>query len=298
MDIKTSPLVQAASQAKRPTRWWMGWIVVFGVGVIVVESGAALLAGMVLGEPSASPVAGQIAEAVTFGSTLLVLGLWVTLKEQRPFRSVGFMGTRAAHRFFGGTLIGGFMLLLPVLALLATGRYENTASHETSTGSAALILPFLVWVVQSSTEEAVVRGYLLQISALQLPSWLALGISSVMFGVAHLDFHPLVLTNITLAAFFFSFVALGQGSLWMACGIHAGWNYTQGSLLGVPVSGIERDASIWALGPAQGAPEWLTGGDFGIEGGAAATVVLAIAVVISFVYYRRCEEIRQRPTLG
>jgi hypothetical protein len=156
-------------------------------------------------------------------------------------------------------------------------------------------LPF--WVVQSSTEEAVVRGYLLQISALQLPSWLALGISSVIFGIAHLDFHPLVLTNITLAAFCFSFVALGQGSLWMACGIHAGWNYTQGSLLGIPVSGSEREGSIWALGPAQGAPEWLTGGDFGIEGGAAATVVLAIAVVISFVYYRRCEEIRQRPTL-
>jgi membrane protease YdiL (CAAX protease family) len=289
MDIKTSPLVAAANQARNPTRWWVGWIVVFGVGVIGLETVTTVLTGLVVGDPGLSSGADQIGLAINFGSTLLFLALWVTLKEKRPFRSVGFMANRAAGRFFGGTLIGAFMMLLPVLALLATGKYQNGASHQGSTGSAALVLSFLVWAIQSSTEEAVVRGYLLQICGLQLPAWLALGIPSVMFAVIHLDFHPLVLTNIMLAAFFFSFVALGQGSVWMACGIHAGWNYTQGSLLGIPVSGIASDGSIWELGPAQGAPEWLTGGGFGIEGGAAATAVLTVAVVISVVYYRRCE---------
>ena len=87
--------MQAASH-NAAARWW---IVVFGVGVIVVErsGGAKWLF-------SASPVAGQIAEAVTFGSTLLVGSGHAEGTTSVPLRRVHV--DRAAGRFFGGTLLG------------------------------------------------------------------------------------------------------------------------------------------------------------------------------------------------
>ena len=61
----------------------------------------------------------------------------------------------------------------------------------------------------------------------------------------------------------------------------------------MPVSGLPRDVAILAIGPTKGAAWWLSGAEFGIEGSAAATAVLAALVVGSFYYYRRVEAKRQ-----
>ncbi|WP_116951422.1 hypothetical protein [Jiangella endophytica] len=45
--------------------------------------------------------------------------------------------------------------------------------------------------------------------------------------------------------------------------------------------------ALFSLGPSDDAPDWLTGGDFGIEGSATATVLLLVAVGVAWRYYQR-----------
>ena len=109
----------------------------------------------------------------------------------------------------------------------------------------------------------------------------------------HLDFTPIVLLlNITLYAVFASFVALGQGNPWLIAGRHAGCNYFQRNILGVPVSGNAEANSLFAFGPAKASSDLLTGAGFGVEASLVGTVILAVAVVISQVYYRPREATR------
>jgi hypothetical protein len=64
-------------------------------------------------------------------------------------------------------------------------------------------------------------------------------------------------------------------SLWLAWGIHWGWNFVLAVAFGLSVSGFDTDGPV--DGVATG-PEWLTGGAYGIEGGASGS----IAIVVGF----------------
>ena len=67
--------------------------------------------------------------------------------------------------------------------------------------------------VQGATEEAVFRGYFLQVTGSQLGAWPALLAGAVIFAVLHPTSNPFALANIVLVALFFSFVSLAQGSI-------------------------------------------------------------------------------------
>lgn len=295
MDIRASPLVEMAEEAKRPTRWWSGWI----VAVLILMIGATVGQGIgsaVLGSPGPDDPMYQFEEFFSFGFTLVALLLWVVGKEGRPFSSLGFRGGNAVGKLAAGVVIGALMMGVGVLALTVVGQYEAGVSEHTNVGSQALalLLPLaVVFLLQASTEEAVTRGYMLQIGGRQLPGWVAIIAPSVIFSVLHVGASPLGLVNIALYALFASFVALGQGSLWLICGIHAGWNYFQGNIFGLPVSGNPKANALLAFGPAEGSSELLSGGEFGIEASLAGTVVLVIALVLAFAAYRRAEVARQ-----
>jgi hypothetical protein len=53
------------------------------------------------------------------------------------------------------------------------------------------------------------------------------------------------------------------------------------------VSGNPEANSLFAFGPAAGSNDVLAGGKFGVEASLIGTIVLGVAVIISFVYYRR-----------
>jgi hypothetical protein len=91
-------------------------------------------------------------------------------------------------------------------------------------------------------------------------------------------------------------VALGAGNLWLICGLHAGWNYVQGNVYGLPVSGTPEANSLLAFGPTEGSDDLLTGGDFGVEASLSGTAVLLVALVVAVVYYRRQEAARTGDT--
>jgi len=66
--------------------------------------------------------------------------------------------------------------------------------------------------------------------------------------------------------------------LWLPIGIHIGWNFTQGGIFSVPVSGWTQEGLF--QGSLTG-PEWLSGGQFGVEGSIVAVVVcVSLALVL------------------
>ena len=70
-------------------------------------------------------------------------------------------------------------------------------------------------------------------------------------------------------------------SLWFAMGLHTAWNFLQGTIFGVAVSGRGAPTESLFQPRIQGNP-WLTGGAFGIEASVIA-VVLGLGVGIFFI---------------
>jgi membrane protease YdiL (CAAX protease family) len=95
----------------------------------------------------------------------------------------------------------------------------------------------------------------------------------------------LALANLALFGLFAGCYALREGGLWGVCAVHSAWNWAQGSLFGFEVSGHAPQWSVLVRLRAQG-PDWLTGGAFGPEGGAAVTAMLVLGLAAVLLWPR------------
>ncbi len=290
MDIKTSPLVEMAGEARRPTPWWLGWILIVGVAILAAQFLWSVPQGMLGATAAHGTVGGQVFELLVNGTTIGLVALWVILKEKRSFTSLGFRD-RGGIVKFGLGIVGGIALFTASVGLLwLSGQYAvRAATASEASGLAALPIVIglvLVWAVQGSAEEIAMRGYLLPTHARQMNGWSAILITSIGFAVIHMNFEPLVLINVSLVAVLFALIALRNGSLWMVAGLHAGWNFAQGNLYGIPVSGNAYNTSLVFMNPNPAAPTWLSGGTFGVEASAATTLVLTVVTLWAYLSFR------------
>ena len=130
-------------------------------------------------------------------------------------------------------------------------------------------------VTSGTIEEIMFRGILLRHLETMLGTWAALAITSLLFGAAHLG-NPDATLFAAFAIAMEAGILLGAAylvtrRLWLAVGIHAAWNFTQGWVFSIPVSG--HAAPLGLLITRRVGPDWLTGGDFGLEASAVALVV-------------------------
>lgn len=293
MSVRSTPFVQDAATGRRVTPWWVAYLIVFLALILGVQAGVLAIFSMSWPVEHGSPDA-QLQEMVSFAAAGLALVVWVLLFERRHVKTLGFRRPgRGLLTMLAGFAAGVIMLSLPALFLWAVGAYQQVPPPSgASSGWSALpllVLLALTFVVQGGTEELLTRGFLLQTGGLRLPGWLAVLLPALLFTLIHgVLVHPLPFTMIFLFALFASFIVLRQGALWIVIGVHAGWNFTMGNLYGIPVSGLPPlTTSAIYLQPAPGAPDWLTGGDFGTEASVPAVIVLLIATAVAFVVYRR-----------
>jgi uncharacterized protein len=108
---------------------------------------------------------------------------------------------------------------------------------------------------------------------------------ALVFAVGHwgnpgMEGATMVLASISLGvgAILFGLAYLRTGSLALPIGMHLGWNWSQGNLLGFGVSGV--DQAGWWRPVFTGQPEWLTGGAFGPEASVLALVVDLIVLAV------------------
>ncbi|MBS1767323.1 MAG: CPBP family intramembrane metalloprotease [Acidobacteria bacterium] len=226
-------------------------------------------------------------------STALGLGAaWICLAlEKKPLASMGYRldGRWAMELGFG--LLGGAAIMVAT-ALVARGA----GGFHWTKGAAdfhAIAWGFLLFVIVGFNEETLFRGYLFQRLVDGLGEWPAQLLMACFFGLAHWGNPGMkgatlfwATLNIALAAILLGLCYLKTKSLALPIGVHIGWNFTQGNLLGFGVSGT-TDAKGLLQPVFHAKPEWLTGGAFGLEASLPCVIICGAAIVALVVWKGR-----------
>lgn len=136
-------------------------------------------------------------------------------------------------------------------------------------------------VIGACAEELFMRGMLLQLLGRSIGAAGGIAVTSAAFALMHggnPDVTWIAQLNTALFGAVFGLSVLRSRAIWLACGLHVGWNVVLVAL-GVNVSGITIRLTDLNLEPR--GVDWLSGGDYGLEGGVLATgVALALAAVV------------------
>ena len=62
--------------------------------------------------------------------------------------------------------------------------------------------------------------------------------------------------------------------------MHLAWNWFQGAIFGIEVSGITSFTTAPLLQEIDAGPIWLTGESYGIEGGIVCTIALIVSILL------------------
>ena len=275
------------ARGRRP--WWRKLIefplVAMIIAVVVLMAGVGLATDLAkLPFPNMTPesmvliqnVAGVIAAILAYKLVIRHLGAnkrddlaWDgALKETAAGLGIGFL-------LF--SLIVGIAAALGVYRIIGPGD----ASHLLTALIASALFPGVV-------EELLFRGVLFRWIEEFGGSWLALAVTSALFGAAHLmnpNASLIAAVGIALEAG----VMLGAAymltrQLWLAIGIHIAWNFTQGEVWDVPVSGTFVHGLVEA---ELSGPPLLSGGGFGLEAS-----IIAIVIATGFGGYLLLRAIR------
>jgi membrane protease YdiL (CAAX protease family) len=181
-----------------------------------------------------------------------------------------------------GWLVGTGIMLLAATAMAVVGAYRvHGINHD-----AYLLGPLVVLgLLPGIAEEIVARGVLFRVVEDGLGTWIALVISALLFGFGHMANPNATIWSSTAIAIEAGLL-LGMAfawtrSLWFCMGLHAAWNFTQGPLLGIPVSGFELKGLLDST--TQG-PVLLSGGEFGAE---ASILTVIICVTVAGFFTRK-----------
>ncbi|MFO1305731.1 MAG: CPBP family intramembrane glutamic endopeptidase [Burkholderiales bacterium] len=217
---------------------------------------------------------------------VLAYRFYVHRVEQRTlaeFSSEGAVRESALGLLLGAALFTTVVAVLAIFGAFAIGGIGSLAGVGIALSSS---------LGAAIVEEILFRGILYRLVEAAFGSSVAIVVSAVLFGAAH-AFSPNATALATIAIAIEAGVLLALAyavtrRLWFAIGFHAGWNFTQGGVFGLAVSGHRSDGLL--LGQTSG-PEWLTGGSFGPE---ASVVAVALGIVSAAVIYGRA---RQRSLL-
>jgi membrane protease YdiL (CAAX protease family) len=206
---------------------------------------------------------------------LLTYKLAITRLGEHPRDDLS--GKRALPDLGIGMLIGFLIMALSVGAAAIADVYNITGSGDSSQLVHELVASA---IMPAFLEEIFFRGILFRWLEEFGGSFVALVLTSAMFGAAHL-LNP----NATAVAAFGIAIEAGvllggaymlTRSLWLPIGLHAAWNFTQGEVFDVPVSGLPEHGLVQAQ---LSGPALLSGGGFGLEASIFAMIIATAAGV-------------------
>ena len=218
-------------------------------------------------------VAIQIALGVA--AIFLYIG-WGRIIERREVTELSTPGMGREWAF--GALVGAGLYTGSAVVLMLLGIYKVEGAEPP-----VFLLPNLAMAIKSGIfEELLFRGILFRSTETMFGSWIAILVSSAVFGLVHLmnpdatlggAIYICIEAGLLLAAAY-----LVTRRLWICMGFHMGWNYFQSAVFSGVVSGSVTDPGL--LKATIEGPELLTGGSFGMEHSVVALLLCTTTGVI------------------
>jgi uncharacterized protein len=214
------------------------------------------------------PMGSVVGDLVDLGGIALMLLAYRAYARRFEYREpLEVSGRGAAAEFGRGMLISLGVVGATVAIMAATGGYAVERFGSLWTLPHALI----VFGGGAFVQVLLFRVVLFRLIEEWTGTWIAFAVTSLVFGGAHAanghltpaGFAGLVAGDLLLI---FAFVTTRR--LWLAWGIHAGWNFVQDGIFGMPNSGLTTLPS-WITARIDG-PAWMTGGGYGIEASVVA----------------------------
>ena len=284
------------------------FFIAYFVLISIVEFGFLILfasqTGASLQEIQQSLVSGRqfgltaIVKGIEFGFLLLFAWFFARKIDRIPLREFGFRWYPG--ELFIGAGYGILLILAAYIVYIIAGFAQisgfGTAGMTTSALVWQVVLGFVALIIAAIHEELLARGYILRNFMQTMNNWVALIVTGLIFSGMHLlnpNLEILGLINIFLAGILFGVYYIHRKNLWFPIGLHFTWNFFQGMVFGIPVSG-QKMPSI--LSTNVSGPEILTGGKFGIEASLIGTVILIAAILGFQLYYGKHPEIPPEET--
>lgn len=257
------------------------------VGTVTMSIVFALVMGVVFGEQAlVQPTPPHIAfldQSFSFVCMLVLSVLWIKVVERRP--ALGIFFSKKAKQYLAGALGGSVAVTIPSLISIAvTGQnnfWQSAVVSPAVVGNVLLYLAFFLF--QGAAEELLCRSVLMVTLGRKIGILPSVAVTSLIFSALHLanpGIKALPLFNLFLAGLVFGIMMYYHQSPWPAFAAHSLWNFMMGNILGISVSGGEFGGSIFH--PVLQGPDYLSGGQFGVEG-TIFTTILGVAIFAAYV---------------
>jgi len=233
---------------------------IIAIALFIAASAAATLLGKLLPTMAANAAA-AVKGAIAIALMLAVYKLVIVRLGERPRDDLPIA---AAPRGLALGVLTGFLLFCALVGIAALFDVYNIVGP----GDTRELVKDLIGltILAAFMEELLFRGILFRWIEAFAGSWAALVVTSALFGLAHI-FNANATWMSSLAIMVEAGALLGGAymlsrNLWVPMGLHAAWNFTQGFLFDVPVSGNDMHGLVQAKLSGQ---VLLSGGPFGLE---------------------------------
>ncbi len=264
-------------------KWLLVRLLVFFVVLLAADIAAQLGRHWVTRQAPAA-AAGWMTIGATLVLAAALVGLYAGLVRWMEHRAARELAPRVIQAAAGIVLgVALFSIVFGLLHVIGVVRWQGLSGHFDVTMLAVSILAGV-------GEELAFRGALFRIVEEGFGTTGALVTSAVVFGLLH-ALNPGATVVSTTAIAIEAGILLGAAyaltrNLWFPIGLHSGWNFTEGGIFGVSVSGGPTGKGIFSVSLA--GHRLLTGGSFGPEASVVAIAVcLAAGIVLLVLTVRR-----------
>jgi membrane protease YdiL (CAAX protease family) len=254
------------------------------VGIVVFMPFIPVLKILPLDSSEAGPLSSVNLVFVSFLNISFVLAAWITLKwiDRRPPALLGLnFWLSSLRELLMGFGIGLANFGMVFSTLLAFGWISVEWTGVAVVDSSTFLFYLATYLVFAGIEELINRGYLFQALCEGVGVLAAALIISLIFSLVHVmnpAFSILAGVFLFIHGLLYTVAYLKTRSLWTPIGLHMAWNFTQGPVAGMKVSGTSVSTSFFTTEVS--GPDLLTGGSFGVEGG---LVAIFISTIVLFV---------------
>ena len=210
--------------------------------------------------------------------------------DKRDWSTTGLVQKGLATETAIGFSVGALVISLVIGCTAALGCYQIVGQNA----NVDPIQPLIFLLCAAVSEEVFCRGYVFQSFERSWGTVTAICLTALIFGFSHMFGSSQVpipqrlygcLCLVIESGLFYNCAYLLRRRLWFPIGLHWAWNYLQGPIYGVPVSGLVYWTPLFKS-ESEGSA-LITGGAWGPEAGIPALLIrTVVGLLLLIVAYR------------